>query len=413
MTGTTIAQAIPLALTPILTRIYTPDDFGVFALYLSIVSIISTIATLKYELTIVLPKKDEDAANLTILSIIIAFFISILALLIIIIFHDSLIKIIGGNEKEMSFWLYFVPVSTFLIGVFNSLSYWAVRKVRFKMYAISKVVLSSGTTITQICLGLLKFIPKGLMFGEIVGRFFATITLSKLIYKKDKKILNTINKSDIKKQIKRYKNFPIYSIPADLINVITNQAPVFIIGKYFGADTLGSYSLMERVLAAPIAMLGRAVLDVFKQKAGEDYNTYGNCRNIYKKTFISLFLLSLFPAILLFFLAPLLFKFIFGPEWALAGEFAQIMSVLFIFKFTASPLSYVFYIVEKQKYDMIWQIFLFIVTISSFSIGIYQNNIKLSLIYFSISYSIMYIIYLLMSYKFSKGNKTNSNDNNN
>jgi O-antigen/teichoic acid export membrane protein len=150
-------------------------------------------------------------------------------------------------------------------------------------------------------------------------------------------------------------------------------------------------------------LLGRSVLDVFKQKASEDYVKLGNCTSIFVKTFKTLTLLALVPTVLLFFLSPVVFSFVFGEEWQIAGEFAQILSVLFFFKFIASPLSYMFNIAEKQHLDMLWQIGLFIATVISFYVGVQKDDIKFALICFTASYSFLYIINLYLSYVFSKG----------
>ena len=151
-------------------------------------------------------------------------------------------------------------------------------------------------------------------------------------------------------------------------------------------------------------LLGRSVLDVFKQKASEDFIRNGECRSIFVKTFKTLALLALVPTLALFFLSPIVFSILFGAEWQMAGEFAQILSVLFFFRFIASPLSYMFNIAEKQHLDMIWQIGLLVAAVISFYIGIQRDDLKLALIYFTALYSLMYTINLYLSYKFSKGN---------
>ena len=133
MTGTTIAQAIPIAISPILTRIYTPEDFGMFALYMSIASIIAIVATGRYELAIMLPKKDEDAINIVALSIIISFFVSFISLLIVFIFNTQITNILGN--PEISIWLYFIPLTVLLTGIYQSFNYWSNRKKQYKRLA--------------------------------------------------------------------------------------------------------------------------------------------------------------------------------------------------------------------------------------------------------------------------------------
>ena len=117
MTGTTIAQAIPIAISPILTRIYTSEDFGIFALFIAITTIFGTIANGRYELAIMLPKKDEDAINIFALGFIITCFISLILLILVLVFNDYFTKLLGN--EEVSFWLYFVPIAVINIAVLS------------------------------------------------------------------------------------------------------------------------------------------------------------------------------------------------------------------------------------------------------------------------------------------------------
>lgn len=126
MTGTTIAQAIPIAISPILTRIYTPEDFGVFALFLAIVGFFSVIASGRYEQAILIPKKDEDAINIFALGFIIICSISLFLLIIILIFNNNITALL--NNETISIWLYFIPLTVFFIGLFNLLVLFNNRK---------------------------------------------------------------------------------------------------------------------------------------------------------------------------------------------------------------------------------------------------------------------------------------------
>nr|WP_293303673.1 oligosaccharide flippase family protein [Allomuricauda sp.] len=406
LTGTALAQAIPLALSPILTRIYSPSDFGILAIYMSITALGTAVVSLKYDLAIIIPEKDEDSANITVLSIVIAFFVSIVLLIVVFLFNDQIAKFMvdeKSDSKVLSSWLYFIPLSILLMGVFNAISFWFNRKEYYKRMAASKVMNTAGMTGTQIGFGSLGFSPVGLLLGFILGRVSSVLyLLGKFRMDKDN-AFSMVTKDRMKTLSSRYKRFPYYTLPAEFTNVISNQLPVFLIGKYFGGVVLGNYSLMERVLSAPITLLGRSILDVFKQRASEDYIHFGNCREIYVKTFRTLVLLSIGPTVLLFTLSPFIFETIFGPEWTQAGDYARIFSILFFFKFTASPLSYMFHIAEKQHFDMFWQIGLLIFAIISFVVGIANNSIMVALICFVGSYSAMYILNLFLTYSFAKG----------
>ncbi|HEY5588348.1 MAG TPA: lipopolysaccharide biosynthesis protein [Candidatus Paceibacterota bacterium] len=404
MTGTAIAQMATVLLAPIISRIYSPADMAVFATYLSFVSIFGSATTLKYELAIVLPEKDEDSVNLTGLSVFISFIISLLIFIILYFFGIQILNIISNKKIITTSWIYFVPLAVLTIGIFNSLNYWVNRKSQYKRLALSRVTQSFGMLSSQIGFGFSPLKTSGLIFGEIVGRVSATCVLAYKTIKNDILLIRQINATKMKAQFRRYKNFPKYSLPADLLNVVTNQIPVFTLNRFFTSQMLGNYSLMERVLGVPISLIGRAVFDVFKQRASIDYSTHGNCTVIFVRTFKTLVLASILPTLILFFFAPMFFKIIFGNDWEVAGEFARIMSILFFFRFTASPLSYMFYIAEKQHYDMIWQMVLFFTTLGSFAIGVFYKNVKIGLWCYAVSYSVMYIIYIWMSYRFSKGN---------
>lgn len=148
MTGTTIAQAIPIAISPILTRIYTPEDFGVFALYISISTIFAVIVTGRYELAIMLPKKNKDAVLLVQLSIMITLFIAITTLIIVIFFNVEITQLLGN--PSISKWLYFIPLSICLTGFYQSLHYWNNRKKKYNNLVLSRISKSAITSGIQV-----------------------------------------------------------------------------------------------------------------------------------------------------------------------------------------------------------------------------------------------------------------------
>ncbi len=192
-------------------------------------------------------------------------------------------------------------------------------------------------------------------------------------------------------------------MPSVLVNVVANQLPLLALGKFFGLGVVGFYSLMYKVLMMPISLLSSTVLDVFKQRATEDYNKYGNCKDIYVKTFKSLVMLGIVPFTILGIFAPEIFAFVFGEDWRVAGEFAQIMTPMFFLNFIVNPLSYTFFIAQKQKLNLIGQFILLILTMISIYIGLQFNDYKIFISIFSISLSIYYVWYLWLSYYFSKG----------
>ena len=406
LTGTTIAQAIPIALAPILTRLYTPDDFAVLALYVSAVKLAVVLITLKYDQAIIITKQDQDSKDLIVLAVFINIIITLVITLILFLCGNQLISLIDQDLKDSSqlrFYIYFVPLTAFLMGNVNIFNLWFNRKSSYKKMSKTKVVDTTTMTISQIGLSVSFVKSVGLLLGFIVGKLLALSYLCRYFFKTESMSFKKSTKVNMLRLLRRYRHFPLFTVPAEFVNVAANQIPVFLIGKYFGSLFLGNYALMERILSAPIGLLGHATSEVFRQEASADYAQQGNCQEVFLKTLKTLLVLALAPSILLFFLSPILFSFIFGAEWKLAGEFAQILSILFFFRFIASPLSYMFIIAEKQALDMIWQGALLAFTVVAFLIGDFYNDIRMALILFTAFYSLLYLINIYMAYIFSKG----------
>lgn len=398
MTGTTIAQAIPIAISPILTRIYTPEDFGIFAIYLAITSIIAVIATGRYEMAIMLPKEEKDVKSILKLIIILLSIITFATFLIVFIFNDEITNLF--ENKEISNWLYFLPISVFLVGIYQVYNYLLIREKNFKRLSTNKIIVSTTNASTQLGYGFIASNGFGLLFGNIFSYIISIYFIIK------SKVVNryfNFRSISIKEVAREYQNFPKYDVPSVLVNVVANQLPIFALGKYFGLGIVGFYSLMYKVLMMPINLLSGTILDVFKQRATEDYNKYGNCKDIYTKTFKSLLLLGIVPFTILGIWAPEIFAFVFGEKWKIAGDFAQIMTPMLFLKFIINPLSYTFYVTGQQKIDLYGQILLLIITIIAIYLGLQLNSEKIVLIAFSLGYSIVYIIYLVYSYLLSKG----------
>ncbi len=403
MTGTTIGQLILIGVSPFLTRIYTPKDFGIFTLYASIASMLAIVAGGRYELAIMLPEKDDDAVNIVTSVIFIGFFMSVIIFMGLCLFNPFITALLGNSG--ISFWLFLVPLMVFSTVTYQAFYFWLNRKKQYGKLAANKVTQAILTVGINLIMGLAGFGVSGLIIGAIAGQFIASLILGWRVFRENKKMIHLIAPVRIKQLLARYRNFPIYSLPADFINVASAQTPAVLLTGFFGPAVVGFFGLTQRVLTIPISFISTSILDVFKERASRDYREKGNCSRIYIKTFKSLFLLSIVPFAILFLTAPKLFSLVFGKEWEVAGEYARILSPMFFLRFTCSSLSYVLYIAGKQNYDLVWQIFLFILTVCSIAIGVAWHSVKVSLVSFSLSYSMMYLVYLWLSYHFAKGKR--------
>ena len=368
MTGTTIAQAIPIAISPILTRIYTPEDFGIFAIFLAITLIIGSIANGRYELAIMMPKKDEDAINIFALGFIITTSLSLLLLVLVLIFQKYFIFLL--KNEEIGVWLYFVPISVFFFGIFNILNYFNNRKKNYKDISNANILKSIVAAIIQLSIGFIQQGATGLISGQIISQFFANTKLLKNIIK-DKVLISKITKKKIIALAKRYKNFPKYSMPSGLLNITSLQVPVFLLGAFFNIAIVGFYSLSYRFISLPMSIIGSSIGQVFFQKSSELKNDKKALKKITLETYKKLFKIGILPFAIITVFGDYIFAFVFGKDWIVAGEYAQLLAIWILFLFIHSPITNLFSTLEKQKDALLFNIIIIFSRILIISLGGY------------------------------------------
>ena len=395
MTGTTIAQAIPIAISPILTRIYTPEDFGIFAIYMSVASILSVMATGRYELAIMLPKKDEDAINIVALSLIISFLVSFIVLLIVFLFNASITALLGN--PEISSWLYFIPLSVLLTGIYQSFNYWSNRKKQYKRLATSRVVQSGTTASSNLAMGFSGFGSGGLIGSSLLGQGVATFVLGRIIFKEDRNRFGNIKRLKIFALGRRYISFLTVNLPHTFLNVLSSNFPVLLISYFFGNLVTGFYSISNRVIVAPIGIITNSYGQVFLQHISSSIISQKEKEFFFKKTVYRILGYSFVPFLLLFFFLPQLFQTIFGKNWIEAGIYGQILIPMLYFRFVGSIVSSVTVVYNQQQKALKIEIINTLLRIFALIIGGIEADIILGLILFSL-FSIFVTIYRLFWY---------------
>ncbi len=403
LSGTSLAQLIMVLISPVLTRIYTPDDFGVLALFTAICTIIGMSSSGRYELAIVLPKKKSDVINLTFLAIFISLIVSIFLLIIIVFFHSQIIILL--NNDALSPYLYLIPFVVFLIGIFNSLNYFQIKFKEFKNIAFSKLFRQICGSLLQVIWGL----TKGGAFGLIGGRVLLLIVGNASLLLKivpGRNLLLSLNFNTMRLLAKRYVKFPKFSLAAQLANTSSQHLNSLFISSIFSSSILGFYSLVNRVLNMPLGLITSSFSQVYLQKATEERIKCGNAKKTYKKTFQLLLIISLSIFGPLYFSVEDIFTIVFGKNWLIAGTYAKILLPLFFVRFIASPLSMTNIVFEKQKTGMFWQLLLLILTVLAFLITyLYNLTVEQFLNLFCLILSIHYGFLILITYKYSLGQK--------
>ena len=396
MSGTIFAQIITIAISPILTRLYTPAEFGIFAVFFSIVTTLGVIVNGRYELAIVLPKRDRDAIHLVRLAFRINVFVCSLMLALILFFNSEISSILS---VDISLWLYFVPISVFMIGSFSILNYYGLRNESYSDIAKSNMIKSIVQALIQVFLGAITKGAGGLVLGEIISRFSGNVRLYKIYKYRKKKV--TISKRRERYYANKYKKFPIHSMFASFVDSLSIQLPIFMIAKIYGASIVGFFILAQRIVALPASVISSSFSQVYFKLLTDAKNSNQQCFPILLKSFRKLLLISLPITALLFIFIPHAIEFVFGHKWIIAGDIARYLSLIFFITFIVSPLSISLIVSGDNKLLALWQYGYLIFGIVFFLIFFilldksYLVFLFWYVIYQFISYSIYLVIIIL------------------
>lgn len=399
--GTTIAQILPFVFYPILGRIYNPDEFGFFYGIISVIPILTILSTGMLEHAILIAETEVESNTIIKLILIRSAILLILFAIIgyIIFFFTDILD----NYKVYTNWIIVVVLIAFFTVIYNVFNEWSIRLKHFKNLALNKIYNSSLTSISKVFSKYFTFFNNGLIIGEFIGKFFTALISLFSILKFNKKILSPTNINEYKAAYIKYRNFPRFMLPDQLINTIGGSIHVYIIGIYFSALELGYLSMALSLLTVPVTVISAAIKDVFRQKANELYLATGSCRELYVKLFKPIFILGLFLFVSIYFIVPYAFPLFLGDKWVMAGRYAQYLMPLFFLNFVSMSLGGVLIIANQIRVSLYWQIYNATTTIISLLVGaLYFKDIIFTLILLMLAKSSSYLIYIILSYNFSK-----------
>jgi len=398
--GRVIAQGIPILLTPLLTRIYSPEEFGVFAIYTIIVSLVAMVSNGRYSLSIILPKDREKAKVLVLLSSLFTIIVSLFFLGLLLLFGEKLFAIL--NVELLDRYIILLVLNVLFVGLYEAIYYFALREKEYKILSSNIIIQAIVLISVRLITGYLGYTNTGLLVSYLAGYSVAYVLLFKrLKFKIDYKAF----KENAKDLIPKYSNFPKFSLFSDTLGALTNSLPSLFINRIFGSSSVGYLSLTEKVLGAPIWFITSSVGDVFKQEASEQYRNGGSCKTIFVKTSKTLLTFGIIPFLLIFIFVPPLIPFVFGDAWEPAGNYIRILTVMYFSSFVVNPTAHMVYIVNKQQYAALFQGLKIMSIVTAFVFGFYYKNLNLALILWSGLVTLSNILIFTISYKFAKDSK--------
>lgn len=355
--GTVAAQSIPILLQPVLRRMYSPEEFGSLAVYLTLFSMITIAFSLRYESAIVLPKNNIAAANILVFTFLINAAFSILLLLVIILFRDDICRLINFPERDAAY-LFFLPIACLSFSLYQSMNYWLIRQKAFRASANNKVVRRSIEGAAQAGAGSLK-VPGGLFLGDLAGNLANTLVGIRQVLKNDFKI-KYVSPRKIGYIIKRYSDLPKFNLIPTFLSSAAFVMPFLIINKFYSTETVGYLDLSRLVLSIPLAFISVTVSQVFFQQTTEKKNRSLSIKGDLGSILSMLLIIIAVELAVVLLWGPELFGFVFGSGYELSGAYSRILVFGFALNFITSAFSSIFITFEKIRLNSIWQIAYFL-----------------------------------------------------
>ena len=281
VSGSVIAQALGILLVPIITRLYAPGDYGAFQVFLSISSILAVLSCLSYHFAIMLPKEDEDSANIVTLCIVLVSIISVVSGGVFILFSGWVGDVL--NTPGISQYLIFLPVVVFLNGLFVVVNYWLSRRVRFGALATGRVANSVSSKFVQIGTGVGSASPLGLILGLIAGYGAALLVMLRGIREDLSLFRKAVSFDGIKRMATRYKRFPLFTSWSTVANSVSLQVAPLMLASFFNPAIVGFYGMAHMIVNMPMSLIGSATGQVFFQKASEEMNRTGSVKTVVRE----------------------------------------------------------------------------------------------------------------------------------
>lgn len=387
--GNIAGKLIGILAAPVITRIYSPEDYGIFAVFASVVAVGGSLSTLRYAVTIPIAKDESLADNLLKLSFLITFILSVFFGIVILFFGNDLTQLFSVEQITPFLWI--LPLAFLGRGLYEALTNWNVRHKYYRI--ISRTRISQGISASgfKIGLGAIGIKPLGLLVGILVQEITGILSLLQKLIKEKPGFFRQFEWRNIKYAAWRFKRFPLFQSWSQLLLSLAVQLPVIMIASIYGAEVVGVFGLAQNMINMPMNLLGISVSQVYYGEISK----YGkeNPEKIYKLSLSvvkKMFFVAFLPIGLIVALGPWMFGFVFGAEWFDAGVYAQILSLIILTRFISSPIAKIFYVFEKQDMQLYLNIVRVVLILFVFGISYYLG---LSAIFTIGLYSIIMAIY--------------------
>ena len=392
--GTAFAHVATFVATPILTRMFTKESLGDWQIFISTIKTFGVVASLKYEMAIVLPKDDREGNDLALLSLLSLFLFSILFSIILFLSGPFVLK--WMNAESLQPFLHYIALGVFLFGLWQAVQYILVRRKKFGTLAVNKVVQVASTQVLAVLFGVFWTSSQVLLIAQLLGYLLASIIVLRmhlLIYK--------TRLTDLWQLARTYKKFPTINTLMVFLNTLSLQLPVFMLSRFFGPEFVALYSMADRIVNIPLFMVGRSVQQVYFASASEAIHQGREALiGVYKNTVQKLAFFAVISLLFVILFGSRFSLLYFGTDFTEAGVYMQIITFWMFFRFINSPISSTFSIINRQEIGFYLILASLVLRITV--MYLFNATPRSMLLALSITAGIFYLFYNIAIYYFIK-----------
>lgn len=381
LSANVIAQAIGLLVYPILTRLYSPEDFGLLNLFLSIGGVLVLLSTAEYQYAIVLPKKDEEARGL----VHICGFLLLITTGIVLLsvpFSKPIARLF--NTPELANWYWLMPLFVFVMGLWNILNYWYIRRKaysRISGYQMGQSILSASG---KLGLGTMGYLQGGMIITTIFAPLVSISISILLAWKKHIRYLFANPRMKLKELLKQYQNFPVYSLPRSVINMVAGQLPVLLLTPMFGTREIGFWSMAILLAFSPISMISKALYQVLFQNITVKVNNKQPIGSIFVRFTYIILAFAIPTFLILYSFLPDLCHYLLGKGWEITGEYIRWMLPWLCCSLLTASVCFLSDVFTKQRIGLWFEILIAVSRTIGVLAGILTNQFKIAVIGYAI-----------------------------
>lgn len=396
--GSLIAQLITALVSPISTRLYTPEQLAVYTLIITVSAMFGPVLCGKYDMAIVSAKDEKEVTNL----IVGGLAVSAITIILVTIGYRFYLQTKPEIIDEVGIFAYLLVLILVVNALIHLLNRYNNRHKEYKLISSVYVFRTGFQNIGLVLFGFLKLGSLGLLLSQILGSLVGLKRQSKrLIENRD--MFKNVKLNEVKDTLLKYKKLPIYSMPAHFLNSASYSMLNFFITGLFGLGTLGYYSITYRILGIPLTLVSLNVSKVFFQRASEEKNNTGGYRRTLMQLTLFLACLSIPMVLVLITLGPFLFELFFGAGWGVAGRYAQILAPMYGLRFIVSALTPALVISEEQRLELVLQSLFIITSVISYFVCRWTGyGINTFLLFITAFYSAIYALLYIVIFKLSK-----------